>query len=188
MPRGKVQPRRRGHLWPDPQSGPWQVWLQYRRDGDNRVVTGVHVEAAVADCPELTTVRLRTLSLPSIVRRDHTDQAARAEAALRRLSNPNLAAHVERRQVTQLQRQANEARPKLRPGRPPEYGDAHYSTIADAYSRLVTTGRPVKSIAEQMHVSPKTVDRWVREARRRGLLPQTQQGRARARRRGEGQR
>jgi transposase-like protein len=50
--------------------------------------------------------------------------------------------------------------------------DAFYELVAERFALLAATGhRPAAAIAEASGVPATTVHRWVREARRRGLLP-----------------
>ena len=57
--------------------------------------------------------------------------------------------------------------------------DQHFAQVAQLYSAAVQRGRPPgKAVAEAMHASRPTVTRWLAEARKRGLLPPTTQGRA----------
>ena len=51
--------------------------------------------------------------------------------------------------------------------------DAFYRTIATSYEALVAEGEPhpVKALSEMNHVTISAASRWVKEARRRGLLP-----------------
>lgn len=52
------------------------------------------------------------------------------------------------------------------------YGDDFYKQVASIYARLASKVRnPVATIAEANGVPLSTVQRWVREARRRGFLP-----------------
>jgi hypothetical protein len=51
------------------------------------------------------------------------------------------------------------------------YPDAFYDSVASAYRGLVaTTSRPVAELAYANEVPVTTAQRWVKEARRRGLL------------------
>ncbi|HET9889664.1 MAG TPA: hypothetical protein VFQ42_04110 [Mycobacterium sp.] len=57
--------------------------------------------------------------------------------------------------------------------------DDFYRSVATAYNEAVAaTARPAKVLAEEAGVPVGTVHRWVNEARRRGFLPPTTQGRA----------
>lgn len=59
--------------------------------------------------------------------------------------------------------------------------DDHYEAVARVYSHASDRGvAPRKAVAETMHVSQPTASRWIGEARRRGLLPPTTPGKAKA--------
>ena len=59
------------------------------------------------------------------------------------------------------------------------YPDAFYDSIAAAYRTLVTTtSKPVSELAAANDVPVTTAQRWVKEARRRGLLSPGHPGKA----------
>jgi hypothetical protein len=59
------------------------------------------------------------------------------------------------------------------------YPDAFYDSIAAAYRTLVTSSsRPVSELATANNVPITTARRWVKEARRRGLLSPGHPGKA----------
>lgn len=59
------------------------------------------------------------------------------------------------------------------------YPDAFYDSIAAAYRTLVTSSsRPVSELATANNVPVTTAQRWVKEARRRGLLSPGHPGKA----------
>ena len=59
------------------------------------------------------------------------------------------------------------------------YPDAFYDAVASVYRHLAgTSSRPVGDIAAANDVPVTTAQRWVKEARRRGLLPPGQPGKA----------
>ncbi|HEX8135800.1 MAG TPA: hypothetical protein VF880_20505 [Actinomycetes bacterium] len=58
------------------------------------------------------------------------------------------------------------------------YPDAFYKAVADAYRFLaLASRRPAVELADANGVPPSTTRRWVKEARRRGLLAPGQKGR-----------
>jgi hypothetical protein len=62
------------------------------------------------------------------------------------------------------------------PARRP-YPDEFFRKLADLYARLAREGeRPAKTIADANGIPMGTVYGWIREARRRGLLPPARQG------------
>lgn len=59
------------------------------------------------------------------------------------------------------------------------YPDSFYERVASLYRRLVAAGeQPAPRLADANGVARTTTHRWIREARRRGLLPPGQTGRA----------
>jgi len=57
------------------------------------------------------------------------------------------------------------------------YGEDFYRTVAGLYAQLARrTRNPVTTIATANEVPLSTVQRWIREARRRGFLPAAQSG------------
>src|SRR6478735_6281918 len=69
--------------------------------------------------------------------------------------------------------------PKLREHSVPGYPDEFYEAIARAYRLLAADStRPVVDIAEANGVPVTTAQRWVKEARRRDLLPPGRRGKA----------
>lgn len=84
-------------------------------------------------------------------------------------------------QVAAMQRELGrhgEARAPLgRPGT--EDSEVFYARVARAYGDYATeTTAPAKAMAAEAGVPVTTVHRWIREARRRGLLPPARKGRA----------
>jgi len=83
---------------------------------------------------------------------------------------------------------AEGARPAVRSARVPDkhrttavkgYPDAFYESIASIYGSLaVTSARPVADLAAANAVPVTTAQRWVKEARRRELLPPGRPGKA----------
>ncbi|WP_345262615.1 hypothetical protein [Nocardioides nanhaiensis] len=62
-------------------------------------------------------------------------------------------------------------------GRPKEYGEEHFEDVARIYNEAVDSGRyPLQAVMETRFVTRSTASRWVRQARDRGLLPATSQG------------
>lgn len=69
--------------------------------------------------------------------------------------------------------------PALRRGAGRGYGEGFYVAVAEAYQTLSHgTSRPVALLAEANEVPVTTAQRWVREARLRGLLPPGRPGKA----------
>jgi hypothetical protein len=57
-----------------------------------------------------------------------------------------------------------------RPGR--GWSDESYKVVAASYAAIIAEGEPhpVKALAEMHHVSISAASRWIKEARRRGLI------------------
>ncbi|MEQ8842552.1 MAG: hypothetical protein RIB98_16340 [Acidimicrobiales bacterium] len=82
---------------------------------------------------------------------------------------------LERRSGKPKELALEKARLDIPPGR--KRGDNFYRQVADVYRFLAPRSRAVnKLIAEANGVPKTTVDRWVRECRKRGFLPATRQG------------
>ncbi len=63
---------------------------------------------------------------------------------------------------------------KAPPGRPPKYGDDHYRQVAKVYEQAASAGKaPTPVVARECKGSTGTAERWIREARRRGFLGET---------------
>jgi len=68
------------------------------------------------------------------------------------------------------------------PTSPPErgHGDDHYERVAATYRRAIAEGHPpVAQLVAEARVPRSTAARWVKEARRRGMLKPTRQGQKR---------
>jgi len=85
--------------------------------------------------------------------------------------------------VRQVQRQKHVARRDVASASPPlsapDAGltDEFLVRVADAYREAVRRGEwPAPSLAKQAGVAPKTVQKWVYIARKRGLMPRGKQG------------
>ncbi|HET7416877.1 MAG TPA: hypothetical protein VFJ61_04535 [Solirubrobacterales bacterium] len=70
-------------------------------------------------------------------------------------------------------------RPSLRSNAVQGYPNAFYEAVATTYRHLsATSSRPVAALAEANEVPVTTAQRWVKEARRRGLLAPGRPGKA----------
>ncbi len=66
------------------------------------------------------------------------------------------------------------APPGRPPGRPPKYGDEHYRQVAKVYEQAASAGKaPTPPVTREWHCSTSTAERWIRQARRRGFLGET---------------
>lgn len=166
------------HPWPEPD-GPWQVRLSYALRPDRTECVGLSLKPMRDDCPALTATDLRKLSLPELVAQDAAwrlrQAATRAEQVAHDPATPSQVATNAARQLEI----AGAGVTSARRGPKPKYGDDHYRAVSERYANLVRAGEPhpISTIAREKHFAPTTVASWVREARRRGFLPPTTQGR-----------
>ena len=75
---------------------------------------------------------------------------------------------------------ATKALRALQPGTRPRRGDDRefYEMVADVYKAVLAEGetkRPLTELAARLQKSPSTAGRWVKEARKRGLLEEVEQ-------------
>lgn len=174
MPRAVMhaEPDRLYRPWPE-ASGPWQIRLDYGVTADRVACVGLHLKPLVDECPPLTATILRQLRLAELV---DQDAERRLREARKRLGDaqqmgvgPTGEANL-RRLVSDAERR----RPQpAKRGRKPYYDDDHYRTVAASYMSAVQGGdrMPNVTLAQKYSVEKTTVASWVREARRRGLLP-----------------
>lgn len=145
----------------------WYAW----DDGDPAVPVAVHVRVAPTDDGRLRVVGLR-LDGPVSAEVLRSVPVGRIEAAANAQLHDD-APPPRRRKV--------EARvpDSLRSNAVRGYPDAFYDSIATAYRSLVaTTSKPVAELAVANDVPVTTAQRWVKEARRRGLLSPGHPGKA----------
>jgi hypothetical protein len=140
--------------WIDEQPMAVPVFVQVDEADDGRVhVVALHIEGIVS--AEV----LRTIPI------------GRIEALANAVLHPQ-AANQGWRAVARL---PDELLLGSKRGRPDEF----YATVASTYRHLVTaTARPVAELADANEVPRTTAHRWVKEARRRGMLPPGRPGKA----------
>lgn len=162
--------------WPT-EDGPWQVQLHYAMRLDRTECVGISIKPMVDDCPALDSGVLRKLRLAELIAQDGAWRQQKAQARLRAAErDPNF----DPRGLANLRREADRAAQPVqgaRPGRKPMYGDDHYAKVAAEYLTRADQRNPTQQIAALFHVERTTAATWIREARRRGLLPPTTQGR-----------
>lgn len=155
---------------------PTPVFVRVREDGERLAIAAVLLE----DPDEaLTSTRLRQVPLGRI----EGAVAGSAEVLRARLHDTDGDPLAELRAVmADIARARPAAQPstKMKPlGRPPAAGggDEFYSRVAFAYMALAAVSRsPAADLAKQSDVPVGTVHRWIREARRRGLLSAGRKG------------
>jgi hypothetical protein len=151
----RLQPHDDGwYEWIDEQPLAIPVYVRLDEADDGRVhVVALHVEGIVS--AEV----LRTIPI------------GRIEALANALLHPH-AAEQGWRDVARLPDDLLLADARSRP-------DEFYATVASTYRHLVTaSARPVAELADANDVPRSTAHRWVKEARRRGMLPPGRPGKA----------
>jgi hypothetical protein len=174
--------------WPDPSEGPYSLRVSVAAiDGKPEVVgvelwgadparfqrTAQKIPAPTGDSPiSATTIRLPLQRILQRVLADFSHESDLISAAPK--ASKDLRASVQSSQARL------EAAP-VRAGRPPLYGLAHYTQVANVYSEAIHRGRhPIQAVMERWTVNKRTAVGWVERARKKDLLPPTTQGRARA--------
>jgi hypothetical protein len=126
-------------------------------------ITEVHVrrpEGARADDLRVPVERLEAVIAPQLEGRD---------------TAPITLVHV----TTSLQKPPTRRELRLSIPTTSRYPNSFYERVVYLYRRLVAArDQPARRLAEENNVAETTVHRWIREARRRGLLPPGQIGRA----------
>jgi hypothetical protein len=140
--------------WIDEQPMAVPVFVQVDEAADGRVhVVALHIEGIVS--AEV----LRTIPI------------GRIEALANALLHPH-STHQGWRDVARLPDDLLLGSARSRP-------DEFYATVASTYRHLITaSSRPVAELADANEVPRTTAHRWVKEARRRGLLPPGRPGKA----------
>lgn len=130
--------------------------------------------------PGLTSERLRTLPLVRILLAVAADEALQNELVARLDDDvPEAGATNEFHKVFTNWSHAEPLTLERPGGR--KLSDDFYARVADVYRAATVRGlRPRTAIAEAAGVSSEVAGRWVREARKRDLLPETTPGRVRA--------
>ena len=180
-------PGRPGVWWSLSRPGGGGAHIRVSYEEDRWVITDVYVHGSGVTASDLQSVPLTQLDLamnllgfadPRVIARAGSDmgQAVLAEAS----HEPSLASLRERAEHApgQLPAPSGGPRPKLtRPdGTDP---DGFSARVAAAYREYAPQTRaPALKIAEEAGVPVATVRSWIREARRRGKLPQGRKGRA----------
>lgn len=145
----------------------WYAWLD-----DEPGEVAVHVRLVARDDGRLRITGLR-LDGPVSAEALRSVPVGRIEAAA------NAQLHPER--PPQPRRRKTDARipETFRSNAVRGYPDAFYDSVASAYRTLVaSTPRPVSELAYANDVPVTTAQRWVKEARRRGLLAPGHPGKA----------
>jgi hypothetical protein len=138
----------------------WFVWLEdptvhvrVEEGGDGRIrLTGLQLDAPV------TAERLRSVPVGRIEAAANADLHSSAPSTRR--PKAKISASMRSNAVQ-------------------GYPDAFYDAVASVYRHLAATSRrPVVELAEANGVPPTTAQRWIKEARRRGLLAPGHRGKS----------
>ena len=118
----------------------------------------------------ITTQTLRKIPVASLIEA-HLWTLASSIRQGKRLTRADVPETSIRRLELELGRKAEKSAPSSRrPGRPPKYSPQHWQEVADVY--LAHGGRaPRKAVAEHFDIALKKADKWIAEARRKGVLP-----------------
>ncbi|MEU1736519.1 hypothetical protein [Streptosporangium sp. NPDC020145] len=153
-----------------------RVNVRFNRDAEGRwVVTGMFIEGEAIASDTLRKIplgRLEALANTDLASLALTLEQAGAPPSDGGLTLDDLRSLASAAPVPTVRRP-----PLRRPdGTDP---DAFYREVATAYaSAAAESSRPAAVLAEEASVPVTTVHRWVREARRRGLLPPGKKGKA----------
>jgi len=158
------------------------VWLRLEREEEGRyVISSLHIEGAV-DGPLIRSLPLSRLEAAA--------NGPRLDQAIQWLIKEGLPVGpglwpdaAERDELLESPRITRNRAPRLKLHVPGEgvarKPDDFYRRVAQSYSWLAArTPRPAAELAERNDVPVTTVHRWVKEARRRGLLGPGRPGRA----------
>ncbi len=171
--------------WTDEELGSWIVTFTWQERGDRVDAVGIDMHAVDPASARITAVLLRRVpvgQLLELARAQRFDEAGGHDVE-------GMAAVDGLEQVAeQVADEAGVWRVR-RPGRKPQYDEAHYQEVARVYDEELRSGKhrpaPVLAVLQAFSgtagdgPSLDTAQRWVDEARRRRFLPPTTQGRAR---------
>lgn len=136
--------------WPDPESGPYLVTLNWARKDGRPFVSGLHVDPLGDDPAPVTTSLLRDLKLAEIMIEDREQLD----------------------HIPQVKPAANVVIEGMRPATV-----ARLQRAAHIYMQAWRAGeRPTKEVGRRMNLTPAAAANVVRRAREAGLLPKTQSG------------
>lgn len=172
---------RPAELWPDPDTGPWAIRLEWSEIDGRHECTGVTIrsfsptdEADLTGLPDqdsttemVTAAMWRSVPIGSLI-------AAKRRRMLESFS-PGGVMHELRRGDDEFSEYAKTWKPSRSTRRKPR---AHFELVAEIYQRAQRAGLPpTKSVQDEMGpMSYSTAAKWVGECRRLGLLPSTTRG------------
>lgn len=171
----------RGRAMVGDEHGRWHAVVQLRRSSDQRRLEVAQVVLDVHHGHVLDADAWRSFPISRIESEVNLPHNARLIDEHWHSTDPG-----DDETLSAEERQAARSKP-LKVGRyvppPPgvrRYPDAHYQRVADVYTFFVEHGiPPAKRMAEDWGVPISSINRWTKEARRRGLLaPARSRGRA----------
>jgi hypothetical protein len=181
MPRARVVEGRdpSSVRWPDEQAGPWEVTLDWRQAEDGIECIGVAIKALdPVTAPNITASLMRKLPIVRLIARVRRERYEREGGAVIEALDSGQDLDLDEDEAGQL-RASSDPWAERRRGRPTELGHDHYRDVAIVYSAaLAANAPPLRAVEKRWQVSRPTASRWVAAARSAGLLPPTEQGRA----------
>lgn len=151
------------------------VHVRVRRDEDGRlIITDVYVHSS-----EITNEILRSLSIPRMQASLSANKYVRVPASADEDEDYELTLHKLRQRTRGETRPSDDSeRQREALQRPDGTGpEAFYELVSQAYLEYAAESKaPARGIAEEAQVPTTTAHRWVREARRRGYLPEGRKG------------
>jgi hypothetical protein len=167
---GKVSISRDGELE--------EVYLRWRRADD-----GAWKPQGTLYAPPLSPEKLRTIPLRRILAAAEASGTFRNDLK-RKLDEPAPepgSSEFDEEFATGWAHDEPKPLPKLKRPRGRRLPDDFYAAVADLYREAAARGlNPRTTVAEQAGTSTEVAGRWVREARKRGQLPPTAPGKAKA--------
>lgn len=162
--------------WPE-QGGPWQVRLDYVTRADRIECVGLSLKPMVDDCPPLTSTVLGRLRVAQLIAEDSEWRLHKARQRLRTAQRDDRSDQTELANLARGVEAAEGVPQPPKRGRKAIYGHEHYERVAKEYLLRAGDRNPTAQVAELFTVTRSTAASWIREARNRGLLPPTTQGR-----------
>lgn len=166
--------------WPDPSVGPWVVTLRWRAAGDRAECIGLEFQPVNHEVAEpLTATLMRSLPVAGLIARARQERYEQAGGSLAEAAADGQVVDVGAGLLDELVA-ASQPWELPRKGRPVDLTPDFYARVAEVYSAALLAGTaPLRAVEGRWTTSRPTASRWVASARRLGLLPETQRGRAR---------
>lgn len=184
-------------LWPDPESGPWEVTIYWRAQHGVPTPVGLDIKSwrewggrlprPTDDVafPPVTGRLMRELPVGQLVEKTLDLWAQHLHPEWDPVHNPMEADTLDQfvalqpmwsEYVQQLEKEREAVDSNMRHGR--DLGDDHYRRVAGIYATAVQAGeRPTQKVADTLTISKSAAAKQVARARKRGFLPSTSRGR-----------